>query len=69
MRKLIFIFALCLLGCEKEDVTCKCDLEVTIDGTNSYYVTGVETDCNGNYDRNNLPVPEDHFILGLRNCK
>lgn len=56
-----------LFSCEKDDVECKCDLEVTIDGTSSYFVTGVPTDCNGNYDRPSN-VPSNHFILGLRNC-
>lgn len=69
MKKLfILTVAFCsFISCSKDDVECKCDLEVTIDGTSSYYVTGVPTDCNGNYDRPSN-VPPEHFIIGLVNC-
>lgn len=43
---LIMILTQTLLGCEKEDLECKCDLQVTIDGNGYYTVTGVPTDCN-----------------------
>ena len=64
----LITLAVILTSCEKDDVECKCDLEVTIDGTGSYFVTGVKTDCEGNYDRPDN-IPSDHFIIGLRNCK
>ena len=73
INRILFLIALFLFvnlmftSCEKDDVECKCDLEVTIDGDGSYFVTGVTTDCNGNYDRPKN-IPPEHFILGLRNC-
>lgn len=57
-----------LASCEKEEVECKCDLKVTIDGDGYYWVNGIPTDCNGNYE---VPsgVPPEHFIIGLENCR
>lgn len=68
MKQLLILLALTfLISCSKDDVECKCDLKVTTDGTGYYYVTGVPTDCNGNYDKPSS-IPQDHFIIGLVNC-
>lgn len=72
MKRLLLFLVLSFLtvwlfSCSKDDVECKCDLKVTIDGTGYYYVSGVPTDCNGNYVRPSS-IPQDHFIIGLVNC-
>lgn len=68
--KAILLIALIttIFSCEKDDVECKCDLEVTIDGNGSYYVTGVKTDCNGGFNRPSS-IPSDHYIIGVTNCR
>lgn len=68
MKQLLILLSLTFLtSCSKDDIECKCDLKVTIDGTGYYYVSGVSTDCNGNYVRPSS-IPQDHFIIGLVNC-
>lgn len=71
MKKiLILLFTMTfLMSCSKdENSICLCTLEVTIDGNGSYFVTDVPTDCNGNFERPSS-VPQNHFLLGLRDCE
>lgn len=64
MRKLLLIIPFILLSCDKDDDECTCTLEVTADGTSSYYVQDVPTDCDGNILERPDAVPSNHFILG-----
>lgn len=68
MKKLLILSALILSSCSKDEVKCKCTLKVTIDGTGYYYMQGVPTDCNGNFDRPEN-IPQDHFIVGVQDCE
>lgn len=73
MKKLLIILLLLTLSCEKdEDVKCECTLKVGALDENGnlgyYFVQGVPTDCNGNFDRPSN-VPQDHFMIELQNCE
>ena len=62
----ILILGLLAFGCSKDENECSCDVEMTIDGTSTYTVTNVPSDCNGNVDKNDLNP--NHFFLRTKNC-
>lgn len=64
---MISLVVLLVVSCSKDNNECKCELEVSIDGSSSYFVQNVPTDCDGGFERP-PQVPQNHFMLGLRNC-
>ena len=75
MRKLgilAVILAMTVLGCDKDDMSCKCDLNVVVFDASggNYTITGVDSDCEGNYDLGSYVLPHNHVIVGQPfNCR
>jgi len=73
MKKITLLLALAfIMSCSKDDVECKCDVKVVVFETPSfdYILTGVPTDCNGNYEQQDDWLPENHVLVGEPfNCR
>ena len=66
IKTILITASLLTMSCQKDELTCNCDLIVKIFGQeNSYTIKNVETDCNGN-PTGKLNIPSDHIVKGCK---